>query len=175
MSTSRGYQLGPQRQAWNVKAAATATKNPVCKHRLLSTPPHPPQEPVQPATAKVLWSRDSFPRITHGAPQDVAMSRRPLLLQVCPAFQLQLPYPSLPTAWVSQSPLISCCFNSILSGWGTDAWGWPTGRGRAKFKAKPQELCKQRREREISPSSLRSSGLNLHNQLDVPCICGIRE
>ena len=28
---------------------------------------------------------------------------------------------------------------------------------------------------EISPSSLRSSGLNLHNQLDVPCICGIPE
>ena len=28
---------------------------------------------------------------------------------------------------------------------------------------------------EISPSSLRSSGLNLHNQLDVPCTCGIPE
>ena len=40
---------------------------------------------------------------------------------------------------------------------------------------KPQELCKQRRERGISPSSLRSSGLNLHNQLDVPCISGIPE
>ena len=43
------------------------------------------------------------------------------------------------------------------------------------MKAEPQELCEQRREREISPSSLRSSGLNLHNQLDVPCICGIPE
>ena len=50
-----------------------------------------------------------------------------------------------------------------------------TQRRGAKSKAEPQELCEQRREREISPSSLRSSGLNLHNQLDVPCICGIPE
>ena len=35
-------------------------------------------------------------------------------------------------------------------------------------KLNPWELCKQRREREISPSSLRSSGLKLHNQPDVP-------
>ena len=56
-----------------------------------------------------------------------------------------------------------------------DALRRPTQRGRAKSKAEPQELCKQRRERKISPSSLRSSGLNLHNQLDVPCISGIPE
>ena len=56
-----------------------------------------------------------------------------------------------------------------------DALRRPTHRGGAKSKADPQELCKQRREREISPSSLRSSGLNLHGQLDVPCICGIPE
>ena len=37
--TSRGYQRGPQRQAWDAKAAAAATKKPVCKHRSLSTPP----------------------------------------------------------------------------------------------------------------------------------------
>ena len=54
-----------------------------------------------------------------------------------------------------------------------DALRWPTCIGRAKIKAEPQELCKQRREREISPSSLRSSRLNLHNQTDVPYICGI--
>ena len=46
---------------------------------------------------------------------------------------------------------------------------------RGQSKAEPQELCEQRREREISPSSLRSSRLNLHNQLDVPCICGVPE
>ena len=76
---------------------------------------------------------------------------------------------------MSQSPRISCSFNPILSERRTDALRRPTRRGGAKPKAEPQELCKQRREREISPSSLRSSGLNLHNQLDVPCICGIPE
>ena len=45
----------------------------------------------------------------------------------------------------------------------------------AKSKAEPQELCEQRRERELSPSSLRSSRVYLHSQLDVPCICGIPE
>ena len=76
-------------------------------------------------------------------------------------------YPSLPPAWVSQSPQISCSFNPILSGRGRDALRRPTRRDGSKSKAKPQELCEQRREREISPSSLRSSGL-IHNQLDVP-------
>ena len=80
-------------------------------------------------------------------------------------------YPSLPPARVSQSPQISCSFNPILSERRTDALRRPTRRGGVE----PQELCEQRREREIPPSSLRSSGLNLHNQLDVPCICGIPE
>ena len=84
-------------------------------------------------------------------------------------------YPSLPAAWVSQSPRISCSFNPVLSEQRTDALRRPTRRGGAKSKAEPWELCEQRREREISHSSLRSSGLNLHNQLDVPCICGIPE
>ena len=85
------------------------------------------------------------------------------------------PYRSLPAAWVSQSPRISCSFNPVLSERRTDALRRPTRRGGAKSKAEPRELCEQRREREISPSSLRSSGLNLHSQLDVPCICGIPE
>ena len=51
---------------------------------------------------------------------------------------------------------------------GTDTLKRPTSRGRAKSKAETQELCKQRREMKISLWSLRSSGLNLHNQLDVP-------
>ena len=85
------------------------------------------------------------------------------------------PYPSLPPAWVSQSPRSSCSFNPVLSEQGTDALRWPTCRGVAKSKAEPRELCEQRREREISPSSLRSSRLNLHRQLDVPCICWIPE
>ena len=86
-----------------------------------------------------------------------------------------IPYPSLHPAWRSQSPLINCYFNPVLSEQRTNALRQPTCRGGAKFKAEPQELCEQRREREISPSTLRSSRLNLHNQLDVPCICGIPE
>ena len=78
------------------------------------------------------------------------------------------PYPSLPTAWVNQSPRSSCFFNPVLSGRETDALRRPTRRGGSKSKAEPQELCKQRREGEISPSSLRSSGLKLHKQPDVP-------
>ena len=38
---SRGYQRGPQRRAGDAKAAAAATKKPVCEHRSLSTPPLP--------------------------------------------------------------------------------------------------------------------------------------
>ena len=41
MGASRGYQRGPQRQARDAKAAAAATKKPVCEHRALSTPPLP--------------------------------------------------------------------------------------------------------------------------------------
>ena len=41
MGTSRGYQHGPRRRARDTKAAAAATKKPVCKHRSLSTPPLP--------------------------------------------------------------------------------------------------------------------------------------
>ena len=81
-----------------------------------------------------------------------------------------VPLPS--PAWVRQSPRISCSFNPIRSWRRTHALRRPTHRGRAKSKAERQKLCKQRREREISPSSLRSSGLYLHNQLDVPGICG---
>ena len=38
---SHGYQRGPQRWAWDAKAAAAATKKPVCKHKSLSTSPLP--------------------------------------------------------------------------------------------------------------------------------------
>ena len=127
-----------------------------------------PREPAQHATARVPWSRDNFPGRTHGATQAVAVSCCPLPLQARPTFQLWILYPSLSPAWVSKRALISLCFNPLLSGWGTDALRWPTHRGGAKSKAEPQELCEQRREREISPSSLRSSGLSPHNQLDVP-------
>ena len=74
--------------------------------------PHLPSwEPVQPATAKVPWSRDNFPGRTHGAPQAGAMSRQP---QARPTFCTPPPRPPTPV-WVSQSPLISCYYNPILS------------------------------------------------------------
>ena len=77
--------------------------------------------------------------------------------------------PPLPPGLNEPEPPITCSFNPILSEQRTDALRRPTLRDRAKSKAESQELCEQRIEREISPSSLRSSGLNLHNQLDVPC------
>ena len=39
MGVSRSYHLGPQRGAGTATTANFATKNPVCKHRSLSTPP----------------------------------------------------------------------------------------------------------------------------------------
>ena len=76
---------------------------------------------------------------------------------------------------VKQSCFIMLCQFLVYRKCETDTLRGPTCRGRATSKAEPQELCKQRREREISLCSLRSSGLNLHSQLDVPCICGIPE
>ena len=166
-SASRSYQSGPQRRAWNAKAAAAATKKPVCKHRSLSTPPLPGacaarhyQGPVR--QGQLPWENT---RCASGC-----CNRTPTSAT---AGSPRIPYPSLPPSLMRQSPLIRYYFNPSLSERRTDALRWPTRRGGAKYKAEPQELCKQRREREISPRSLRSSGLNLHNQLDVPCICGI--
>ena len=94
MGVSCSYQLGHQRRAWNAKASAAATKNPVCNCRSQFTLS---QEPVQHATARVPWSRDNFPGRTHGAPQAVAMSRQPLLPQAHPAFQFD--YHTPPSPW----------------------------------------------------------------------------
>ena len=38
MCVNHGYQHRPQRRGWDAKAASAATKQPVCKHRSLSTP-----------------------------------------------------------------------------------------------------------------------------------------
>ena len=165
----RGYQRGPQRWAWDAKAAAAATKNPVSKHRSLCTPPLPGACAAHHCQGPVIQGQ--LPR------ENTRRASR--WCNVMPASAAtgspHIPYPSLPLAWVSQSPQISCSFNPVLSERRTDALRQPTCRDGSKSKAEPQELCKQRREREISPSSLRSCILNLHNQLDVPCICGIPE
>ena len=44
-----------------------------------------------------------------------------------------------------------------------------------KPKLNPRSCVHKEEKRKISFCSLRSSRLNLHNQLDVPCICGIPE
>ena len=153
----------------DAKAAAIATKNPVCKHRSLST------LPGACAACQCQGPMNQGPQRTHHMPQATAKSFRPLPLQARPAFHLWLPYPSLSPAWVSKKALISLCFNPLLSGRGTDAWGQPKDRGGARTKDEHQELCEQRREREIVLCSLRSSGLNPHNWPDKPCVCRIPE
>ena len=166
MGTSHGYQHGHQRQAWNAKAAAAASKKPVCKRRSLSTCP---------LLGACAACHCQGPVIQGQLPRETTW-RASGCCNVTPTSAATgspcIPYPSLPPTWVSWSPLISCYFNPILSGWGTDALRQPTCRGRAKSKAEPQYLCEQRRQREISP---RSNGLNLHNQFDVLCTCGIPE
>ena len=168
MGTSCGYQRRPQRWAWDAKAAAAATKKPVCEHRSLSTSPLPGACAACHYQGPMIQGK--LPRENKRCTSGCCN----VTLASAAAGLPRIPYPSLPPAWVSQSPLISCSFSPGLSGRGTDALRWPTCRGGAKSKAEPLELCEQR-EKEISPCSLRSSGLNLHNQLEVPCICGIPE
>ena len=169
MGASQGYQRGPQRWAWDAKAAAAATKKPVCKHRSISTPPLPGacaarhrqgpviqgQLPWENAGGASGWCNIKLASATTGLPRIL--------------------YPSVPQAWENQSPLNSCSFNPVVSERRTDALRWPTCRGGARSKAEPRELCEQRREREISLRKLRSSGLNPHSQLEVPYTCGIPE
>ena len=169
MGMSHGYQHRHERRAWDTKAAVAATKKPVCKHRSLATPPLPGDCAACHCQGPVIQGQLPRENTRHASgwcnvtPASAAAGSPHIL------------YPSLPLARVSQRSLNSCYFNPVLSWWGTDTLRWPTWRGGAKSKAEPQELCEQRREREISPSSLRRSRLNLQNQLDIPCISGIPE
>ena len=149
---------------WNVKAAAAATKKAVCKHRSLSTPPFPGACAACHCQGPVIQGQTP---LENTRPSSGCCH---VTLASATAGLPCIPYPSLCTAWGSQSPLISCYFNPIFSEQRTGTLRRPTCRGGSKSKAEPQELCEQIKEREISPSGLRNSGLNLHNQLDVPCI-----
>ena len=169
MGASCGYQHGHQRRAWSIKAAARATKKPVWKHRPLSTPPLLRACAVHHCQGLVM--QEQLPWENTGRASGCC---NVMLASAAPGLP-RIPYPSLTPVWVSQSPLISYSFNPVLSGWGKDSLRWHTCRGGAKSKAENQEMCEQRGESEISPSSLRSSGLNIHNQLEVPCKCGILE
>ena len=138
---SHGYQRRPQTQAWDAKAAAAATKNPVCKHRSLSTPlllgacaACHCQGPV--IQGQLPWENT---RCTSGCCNVMPASAAAGLPRI--------PYPPLPPAWMSESPLISCYFNPVLSEQGTDALRCPTHRGQSKSKADPQELCEQKKRK----------------------------
>ena len=164
-----GYQRGHKRRAWNTKAAAAAIMKPVCEHRSPSTPP---------LLGACAACHCQGPMIQGQLPWENTLCTSGCCNVTLTSAAAGLPrilYPSIPLSWVSQSPLIRCYLNPFLSGRRTDILRWPTHRGGAKSKAELQELYEQRRERDISPSSLRSSGLNLHNQLEVPCNSGIPE
>ena len=83
MGASRGYQRRPHRRAWVAKAAAAATKKPVCEHRSLSTPALPgacaarhcqgpviqgqlPQENTRSASG---WCNDTLASATAASPR----------------------------------------------------------------------------------------------------------
>ena len=111
MGKSHGYQHRPQRQAWNAKAAAAATKKPECKHRSPSTPPllgacaaHHYLGPV--IQGQLPWENTRWPSGCCNIMPASVTTGSPRIL-----------YPFLSLGWVSQSPLISCSFNPILSGW----------------------------------------------------------
>ena len=90
--TSHGYQYGPQRRAQDAKAAAAATKKPVCKHRSLSTPPLP---------GSCAASHCQGPEIQEQLPQESTRCTSGCY-NVTPASAAagspRIPYPSLPLA-----------------------------------------------------------------------------
>ena len=163
--TSHGYQRGPQRRAWDATAAAAATKKPVCEHRWLSTPPLPgacaahhcqgpviqgqlPRENTRSASG---WCNVTLASAAVGSP----------CIHTPPN-----PRPQWARAPKAAAPLTPSCVSEEQM---------PSGDLHAEAGPNPKlnpGSCdkeeKQTREREISPGSLRNSGLSLHNQRDVP-------
>ena len=138
--------------------------------------PTPSWQPVQPTTAKGPMNRGQLSWENAWCASGSCNFTPASASAVTPhTSQFDCCIPPSPQAWVSKWALISHGFHPLLPGRGTDAWGRPTCRGRAKTKAESQGLCNQRREREISPCSRRSSRLNPHNRSGKPCICGILE
>ena len=88
---SCGDQRGPQRRAWDAKAAAAATKKPVCEHRSLSTPPLPGACAARHCQGPVI--RGQLPQ--ENVPRAGATSRWPLPLQARPASVPRPPPPGL--------------------------------------------------------------------------------
>ena len=75
--------------------------------------PHlPSQEPAQPTTTRVPWSRDNFPGRTHGAPQTGAMSCWSLPPLAHPSFCTPLsPRPEWARAPEAAAPLTASCLS----------------------------------------------------------------
>ena len=91
--SSRGGQRGPQRRAGDAKAAAAATKKPVCGPRSLSTPPLPGAGAAR---------HDQGPEIREQLPWENARRASgwcnvmtPLTPQARPASSVPLPPPGL--------------------------------------------------------------------------------
>ena len=144
MNSRGGWQLSSQ-------ILEAGTEYYCCRRYPMSkchTWPTPHREPAQPATAKDSMAEANFP----GGVLDARVSCNHLLVSVatgilylccCRHFMhipavASLSFPGLSQA---QCASISCCFCSLLPGWGTDAWEWPTHRDGVKTKAEPQVWC----------------------------------
>ena len=90
--TSRGYQRGPQRRAWDAKAAAAATKTPVCEHRSLSTPPLPGAGAARHCQGPVTQGQLPWENARRASGCCNVMT--PLTLQARPASSVPLPPPA---------------------------------------------------------------------------------
>ena len=91
--TSRGCQRGPQRRAGDAKAAAAATKKPVCEPRSLSTPPLPGAGAACHHQAPVI--RGKLPRENARRASGCCNVTTPLTPQARPASSVPLPPPGL--------------------------------------------------------------------------------
>ena len=89
---SRGHQRGPQRRAGDAKAAAAASKKPVCEHRSLSTPPLPGAGAARHGQAPVI--RGQLPRENARRASGYCNITTPLTLQARPASSVPLPPPA---------------------------------------------------------------------------------
>ena len=146
MGASRSYRHRHQRWAWNTKAAAAVTKNPVCKHRSLSTPPLP-------GTCAALHCQGPM---IQGLPQENTRHTSGccnITQASAVTGSAHIPYPSLAAAWVSQSPLISWSFNPVLSEQRTDMLRWPTCRGVPNPKLNPRSCANKEQKGKFLPAA----------------------
>ena len=144
-------------------AVSTDTRDRHETLRLLLQPPRslctstghypnlPSQKPVQPATARVPWSKDNFLWRTHGMPQAVATSCWPLQPQARPTFHTpQSHWPEWARApdqlllqchpvWVGNIPPQATCIQrwGQIQSW-TPGAVW-TKKRKENFSQQPQE------------------------------------